>query len=65
MHPIVGTLRLKGVSGTAVLTHEQVQQVLRDLQRPDVHGLITPAVDRLFRPKQGSDFSIANHFQIL
>jgi DNA invertase Pin-like site-specific DNA recombinase len=60
---IVGTLALKGVSGTAMLTHEQVQRILRDLQRPDVHGLCCSAVDRLFRPKQGSDFAIANYFQ--
>jgi DNA invertase Pin-like site-specific DNA recombinase len=60
---VVGTLRLQGVSGTAMLTHSQVQQILRELQQPHISGLICPSVDRLFRPKHGSDFAIGNYFQ--
>jgi DNA invertase Pin-like site-specific DNA recombinase len=60
---VVGTLRLRGVSGTSMLSNEQVQQILRELQQPHISGLICPAVDRLFRPQKGSDFGIGNYFQ--
>jgi DNA invertase Pin-like site-specific DNA recombinase len=60
---IIRVLELIGVSGTATLSNEQVQQVLREAQQPGVEGLAASAVDRLFRPKRGGDFSIINGFQ--
>src|SRR5215469_14869027 len=60
---IIRTLELVGVSGTATLTNEQVQQVLLEMQQPGVDGLAASAVDRVVRPKRGSDFAILNAFQ--
>jgi DNA invertase Pin-like site-specific DNA recombinase len=60
---VLRVLELRGVSGTAVLNDEQVQQLLREIQQPGVDGLAASAVDRLFRPKRGGDFSILNGFQ--
>jgi DNA invertase Pin-like site-specific DNA recombinase len=60
---IIRTLELVGVSGTATLDNEQVNQVLREVEQAGVDGLAASAVDRLFRPKRGSDFKILNGFQ--
>jgi hypothetical protein len=55
----VRTLELHGVSGTATLDNEQVQQVLNDLGRSDVHGIGLSSLDRLFRPgKRYGQFAI-------
>jgi DNA invertase Pin-like site-specific DNA recombinase len=59
----VRTLELSGVSGTAVLNNGQIQQVLRDLARPEVDGIAVSALDRLFRPKKFGDFSIFDPFR--
>jgi DNA invertase Pin-like site-specific DNA recombinase len=60
---IIRTLELVGISGTATLSHADVQQVLREVQQPGTDGLACSAVDRLFRPRRGSDFAILNPFQ--
>jgi DNA invertase Pin-like site-specific DNA recombinase len=60
---VIRTLELVGVSGTATLTNEQVQQVLRDVQQPGVAGVAASAVDRVFRPKRGGDCAILDAFQ--
>jgi DNA invertase Pin-like site-specific DNA recombinase len=60
---IVRSLELHGVSGTATLDDEQVQQVLADLSRADVDGIGVSALDRLFRPgKRYGQFSILDRF---
>jgi DNA invertase Pin-like site-specific DNA recombinase len=48
----VRELRLKGVSGTAVLENVEVQQLLKDLAAPNIHGIKVSALDRLMRPKK-------------
>lgn len=53
---------LHGVSGTATLNHTQVQQILTDLARPDIDGLIVSSLDRLFRPKRYGHFAILDTF---
>ena len=60
---IVRVLELVGVSGTATLNNEQVQQVLREVQQPGIDGLACSAVDRLARPKRGADYAIATAFE--
>jgi DNA invertase Pin-like site-specific DNA recombinase len=50
---IVRVIPLEGVSGTATLDDEQVQQILRELENPDIDGLGLSALDRLFRPGKG------------
>jgi DNA invertase Pin-like site-specific DNA recombinase len=56
------TLELVGVSGTATLDNEQVQQVLADLERPEIDGIAVSSLDRLFRPKRYGHFGILDRF---
>jgi DNA invertase Pin-like site-specific DNA recombinase len=59
----VWTLELHGVSGTATLDNKQVQHVLNDLGRSDVHGIGLSSLDRLFRPgKRYGQFAILDRF---
>ena len=56
-------LELVGVSGTATLEDTQVQQVLTDLQLPQIDGIALSALDRLFRPgKRYGQFAILDRF---
>ena len=56
-------LELVGVSGTATLEDNQVQQVLKDLQLPEIDGIALSALDRLFRPgKRYGQFAILDRF---
>lgn len=57
------TLELQGVSGTATLEDSQVQQILKDLELPNVDGIALSALDRLFRPgKRYGQFAILDRF---
>jgi DNA invertase Pin-like site-specific DNA recombinase len=56
-------LELEDVSGRTVLENADVQQALRDLKRPDVHGFAVAALDRLFRPDEFGDFAILDYFR--
>jgi DNA invertase Pin-like site-specific DNA recombinase len=60
---IVRVIPLEGVSGTATLTNEQVQQVLRELENPDIDGLGLSSLDRLFRPgKRFGQYAMLDSF---
>jgi DNA invertase Pin-like site-specific DNA recombinase len=59
---IIRTLELVDVSGTTVLSNEQVQRVLADLADPNVDGIAVSSVDRLFRPGRYGHFAILDHF---
>jgi DNA invertase Pin-like site-specific DNA recombinase len=61
---IVRTLELVGVSGTATLTNAEVQRVLDEVTQDGIDGLACSAIDRLARPKRGSDFAIATAFEV-
>ena len=56
------TLKLQGVSGTATLENEDIQKILKDLQRPEIGGITVSALDRLFRPKHYAAFGILDYF---
>ena len=57
------TLELVGLSGTATLDDEQVQQVLADLKKTGVGGIAVSSLDRLFRPgKRFGQFAILDYF---
>jgi DNA invertase Pin-like site-specific DNA recombinase len=61
---IVGDpVELHGVSGTATLKHADVQRVLWEIEQPGVDGLMTSAIDRLARPKEGKDYAILDGFR--
>jgi len=56
---VLRTIRIK-ISGTLVMTHPEVQQMLAELSHPGVDGISISAIDRLFRPK---DFQSLQMFQ--
>jgi DNA invertase Pin-like site-specific DNA recombinase len=60
---IVRTLELHGVSGTATLKNEQVQQVLWEITQPGIDGLAAAAIDRLARPRKGAHYAILDGFK--
>lgn len=59
---VARVLELVGVSGTATLEHSQVQQILKDLELPDIDGIAVSSLDRLFRPKEYGTFAILDPF---
>jgi len=60
---IVRVIELQGVSGTATLDDRQVQQVLRELENPDIDGLGLSSLDRLFRPgKRFGQYAMLDSF---
>ena len=60
---VLRTVELLGVSGTATLEHEDIQQILRELKKPGVKGVGVSSLDRLFRPgKRFGQWAILDHF---
>jgi DNA invertase Pin-like site-specific DNA recombinase len=60
---ILRTLELPDLSGTKMLQHPEVQQVLNSLASPGVDGCVVSAVDRLIRPGELGDLGIFDSFQ--
>jgi hypothetical protein len=56
---VLRTIRIK-ISGTLVMTHPEVKQMVAELSYPAVDGISVSAIDRLFRPK---DFQSLQMFQ--
>jgi len=51
---VLRTIRIK-ISGTLVMTHDEVRAMIESLRDPGVHGVSVSAIDRIFRPK---DFNL-------
>jgi DNA invertase Pin-like site-specific DNA recombinase len=62
-HTVLRSVEIPDLSGRFVLADPDVQQVLRDLERPDVGGVCISALDRLFRPDNFGDFAILDYFR--
>ncbi len=60
---IVDTVELIDVSGTAVLAEPEMQRLLRELARPDIHGVVTREFSRLMRPDNYADYAILQRFR--
>jgi DNA invertase Pin-like site-specific DNA recombinase len=60
---IVDTIELIDVSGTAVLAEPEMQRLLRELVRPDIHGVVTREFSRLMRPDNYADYAILQTFR--
>lgn len=59
---IVRTIRLIGVSGTAVLLAPEIQEMLRLMSDPEIHGVIAREFSRLMRPENLADFALLQVF---
>lgn len=58
---VLRTIRLK-ISGTKVLTNEDVQHMIEELQRPGVDAVSISAIDRLFRPQDYEGLLMLQYF---
>jgi DNA invertase Pin-like site-specific DNA recombinase len=59
---VVRTLELVGVSGTSTPTQPQIQEMLKELADPNIHGIGLSALDRLWRPREYGSFAILDPF---
>lgn len=59
---IVRTIELIGVSGTAVLLTPEIQDMLRLMTDPEIHGVVAREFSRLMRPENLADFALLQAF---
>ncbi len=59
---IVKSIEIVDVSGTAVLSSPQMQELLRLMESPDVHGVVTKEFSRLMRPEKFTDYALLQQF---
>lgn len=59
---IVKSIEIVDVSGTAVLSSPQMQELLRLMEAPDVHGVLTKEFSRLMRPEKFTDYALLQQF---
>src|ERR1700722_1987721 len=59
---IVRSIEIVDVSGTAVLASPQMQELLRLMESPDIHGVVTKEFSRLMRPEKFTDYALLQQF---
>jgi DNA invertase Pin-like site-specific DNA recombinase len=59
---IVKSIEIIDVSGTAVLRSPQMQELLRIMESPDIHGVVTKEFSRLMRPEKFTDYALLQQF---
>jgi DNA invertase Pin-like site-specific DNA recombinase len=60
---IVHTIEYCDVSGAVVLMSPEIQELLRLIQSPEIHGVVTKEFSRLMRPEDFGDWIIFKAFQ--
>ena len=55
---IVRTIEIVDVSGAAVLSSPEMQELLRLMESPDIHGVVTKEFSRLMRPEKFTDYAL-------
>ena len=61
---LVREVELIDVSGRYVRDDPAFQQLERDMMRPDIQGVATVSLDRVYRPENYSDFSVLDVFKV-
>src|SRR5580658_7455174 len=59
---IVKTIEMRDVSGTAVLRAPEMQELLRLIESPDIHGVVAKEFSRLMRPENFADYALLQAF---
>lgn len=59
---IVKTIELSDVSGAQVLLAPEIQEMLRLMNDPEIHGVIVTVFDRLMRPENFGDYAMLQAF---
>jgi DNA invertase Pin-like site-specific DNA recombinase len=59
---VVRSIAIVDVSGTAVLSSPEMQTLLKLMESPDIHGVVTKEFSRLIRPEKFTDYALLQHF---
>jgi DNA invertase Pin-like site-specific DNA recombinase len=59
---IVRTIEMSDVSGTTVLGAPEMQELLRLIESPDIHGVVAKEFSRLMRPENFKDYELLQAF---
>ena len=59
---IIHTIEMAGVSGAAVLLAPEMQEMIRLIADPMIHGVITREFSRLMRPENFADYALLQSF---
>ena len=59
---IVRSIEMTGVSGTAVLLAPEMQQMIRLMADPEIHGVVAREFSRLMRPENYADYALLQVF---
>jgi len=59
---IVRSIEIVDVSGAAVLSSPQMQELLRMMESPEIHGVVTKEFSRLMRPEKFTDYALLQQF---
>lgn len=59
---IVKSIEIVDVSGAAVLSSPQMQQLLSIMESPEIHGVVTKEFSRLMRPEKFTDYALLQQF---
>lgn len=59
---IVRSIEISDVSGAAVLYAPEIQQLIKLIAAPDIHGVIAREFSRLMRPENFSDYALLQAF---
>src|SRR5215510_11173481 len=59
---IVKSIEMSDVSGAAVLSAPEMQELLTLIESPDIHGVVAKEFSRLMRPEKFTDYALLQHF---
>ena len=59
---IIRTIEIVDVSGASVLSSPQMQELLRLMESPEIHGVVTKEFSRLMRPEKFTDYAMLQQF---
>jgi DNA invertase Pin-like site-specific DNA recombinase len=59
---IVRTIEIVDVSGASVLMSSEMQELVRLMDSPEIHGVVTKEFSRLIRPEKFTDYALLQAF---
>jgi len=59
---IIKTIQISDVSGAQVLLAPEIQEMIRLMENPEIHGIIVREFSRLFRPENFADYAMLQAF---
>ena len=59
---IVKSIEIVDVSGAAVLSSPQMQELMRMMKAPEIHGVVTKEFSSLMRPEKFTDYALLQQF---